>query len=829
MNIDLSIEYASQWFDSKEWTPFVFQKKTWEACLSGSSGLLNAPTGTGKTYALLVPICLSLKKQKKSKGIKAIWITPIRALSKEIKYAVEQIIQDWELDITVAIRTGDTPAAEREKQKKYPPDILITTPESWHILMGQKGYPIYFKQLQYVVVDEWHELLGSKRGVQVELAMSRMKSLVHNLRIWGISATIGNMDEAMNVLHGISNDYEPVFIKSKIEKQIEVESVMPDDIEKYPWAGHLGIRMIDKVIPIINAGKSTLIFTNTRSFCEIWYQKLLDRAPELAGQIAMHHGSISKNLRSWVEDALHAGQLKAVVCTSSLDLGVDFRPVENVIQIGSPKGVARFIQRAGRSGHQPGAVSKIHFVPTHALELVEAAALRKAVETKVVEARIPFIRSFDVLLQYLMTLAISEGFDQKEIFAEIKSTYAYASVTEEEWFWCLEFLVQGGKRLEIYDEFHKVVFENGLYKVINKRVAQRHRLSIGTIVSDNMLQVKFMSGSKIGSVEEYFVSRLQPGDIFWFSGRALEFVRLKGMTVQVRKSKKRSGKVPSFQGGRMPLSSQMSKLLRESMQQQGIVKIGNSKLEILNGEPSKYQNIKRSEYQVLKPILDIQQKLSIIPNKDQLLIEYFQSKEGYHLVIYPFEGRLVHEGLGALFSYRISLIEPVTFSIAMNDYGLELLSDEPLPLDDIIEHNIFSTDFLAEDIQASVNATEMARRRFREIASISGMVFQGFPGKVKKERHMQTSSGLLFNVFYDYDPTNLLLRQSYDEAMEHQLEEQRLRSALKRINKQDITLKFPSKITPFAFPIIVDRLSRTHLSSEPLEQRVKKMQVDMKK
>lgn len=802
------IRAGKAWFKNRGWKPFPFQEACWSAYLDGDSGVLNAPTGMGKTYALMMPICLQIAADHKPGKLQSIWITPLRALAKEIKLATQRLLDDQFPGFHVGVRTGDTPTKERQAQKKNPPDILITTPESIHVLMTQKGYPKFFGHLESVVVDEWHELIGSKRGVQTELALARFKGLRPQIRVWGISATIGNMEEAIAVLMG-SKRNEARFIQCQEEKVIEVESVLPDDMEKYPWAGHLGIRMLDQVIPIINQSRSTLIFTNTRSFCEIWYQKLLDRAPDLAGSIAMHHGSISRNLREWVEDALHEGSLKAVVCTSSLDLGVDFRPVETVIQIGSPKGVARFIQRAGRSGHQPGEKSRIYFVPTHALELVEAAALKQAMEDKVVEARIPYIRSFDVLIQFMLTLAVSEGFDAELLYEEIVQTYAFESMTPEEWQWCLHFIVHGGDHLQAYDDYHKVVVADGLHKVVSRRVAQRHRMSIGTIVSDKMMHIKFMTGGHIGSVEESFISKLQLGDTFWFSGRALEFIRLKGMTVLVRRSKRKSGKVPSYQGGRMPLSSQMSKLLRASMQPQG--------------------NEGRPEYQALKPLLDVQLKHSIIPSEREFLMEYFRSKEGYHLVMYPFEGRLVHEGLGSLLAYRIAMLEPLTFSIAMNDYGLELLSDEPIPIQDILDNNIFSTIDLSEDIKASVNATEMARRKFRDIAHISGMIFQGYPGRVKKERHMQASSGLLFDVFYDYDPQNLLLLQSYNEAMEHQLEEGRLREALVRINEQEIVFQQPDKMTPFAFPIIVDRLSRAQLSSEKLEDRVERMQIEMKK
>src|SRR4051812_28019389 len=279
-------------------------------------------------------------------------------------------------------------------------------------------------------------------------------------------------------------------------------------MEKYPWAGHLGIKLAEKVIPIINSSRTTLIFINTRGMSEMWYQTLLTIAPDLAGAIALHHGSIERELRTWVEEALHAGTLKAVVCTSSLDLGVDFRPVETIIQVGSPKGVARFLQRAGRSGHQPGALSRIYFLPTHSLELIEASAVREAMHRKIVEDRYPYIRSFDVLVQYLVTLAVSNGFRSEDIFNEVKTTFSYQSISPEEWDWALRFITTGGESLTAYDEYRKVEFENGLYKVENRRIAQKHRLSIGTIVGDVSLNVRFLSGKNLGTIEEGFISSL---------------------------------------------------------------------------------------------------------------------------------------------------------------------------------------------------------------------------------------------------------------------------------------------------------------------------------
>ena len=436
------------------------------------------------------------------------------------------------------------------------------------------------------------------------------------------------------------------------------------------------------------------------------------------------------------------------------------------------------MQRAGRSGHQPGATSKIYFLPTHSLELIEAAALREAIDLEMVESRVPYVRSFDVLIQYLVTLAVSNGFKSKELFEEIKSCFSYQSISEEEWKWCLDFIVTGGNSLGTYDEFHKVVIENGLYKVISKRVAMRHRLSIGTIVSDTMLKVKFVTGGFIGNVQESFISRLSPGDTFWFAGRSLELIRVKGLTAQVRKSNKEKGPIPSWNGGRMPLSSQMSKMLRQKMNE---------------AESGKTTD---PEITFLKPLIERQKQESILPREDQFLIEQFESRDGHHAIFFPFEGRFVHEGMGALIAYRISLLKPITFSIAMNDYGFELLSDQPIPIKDAIDTNIFSSMHLMDDIYASVNSVEMSRRQFRDIASISGLVFNGFPGKQKKEHHLQASSQLFFEVFNDYEPTNLLLRQSFSEVTDFQLEEQRLRQALDRISKQEIVVTQPQKLHP---------------------------------
>lgn len=810
------LKIAEDWFASQGWKPFKFQKDTWKAYLQKKNGLLNAPTGSGKTYALWVPIVLNYIKNnpdyktKPKKGLKAIWITPLRALSVEIEQAAERFASELGTNLTVGIRTGDTSQKERAAQKKSMPDLLITTPESLQLLLSSKNYDKTFKNLEAIVVDEWHELLGSKRGVQVELGLSRLKTVSKKLRIWGISATIGNLQQAREVLLGPESEalQNSELIRANLQKKIKVKSIIPETMEKFPWRGHMGLHLLDEVVPIIKNSKTTLLFTNTRSQCELWFQKIISKYPEFAGELAMHHGSINKETRLWVEQAIRNESLKAVVCTSSLDLGVDFAPVETIIQIGGPKGVARFLQRAGRSGHQPGKESMIYFLPTHAIELIEASALQKAVEKKAVEDRIPYLLSFDVLVQYLTTLAVSNGFFPKEIYPEIKSTFCFQAMTEDDWRWVLNFITKGSQSLQAYDEYKKVeIEEDGRFKVNHRGVAMRHRLQIGTIVSDAMLSVKYMKGGYIGTMEEWFISKLTPGDVFTFAGRNLELVRINNMQVLVKKSKKKTAKVPSWMGGRMTFSAQMSELLREEMYLA-------SEYDSATG--------KSEELSALTGIFERQKKESVIPKSDEFLIETFKTREGYHAIFYPFEGRFVHEALGSLLAYRISLLSPISFSIAFNDYGFELLSDQEIDMQQVLDNNLFSAEFLMDDLYKSLNATEMARRKFRDIAVIAGLVFTGYPNKLVKSKHLQSSSQLLFSVFRDYEEDNLLYLQSFRETFEHQLEEGRLRQALERIEYQKVVWRNCEKPTPFSFPIITDRL-REKLSSEKLEDRIRKM------
>ena len=809
-----SIQLCRSWFKSQGWKPFAFQLQAWSAYLSGGQGLVNAPTGSGKTYSLLLPVLADgIQRQaidpKSTDGGQVLWITPIRALAKEIEQSAQRAIDGMGGSWTVGIRTGDTSQKVKAEQKKKLPQILITTPESVHVMLATKGYDKLFKNLQAVIIDEWHELMGSKRAVQCELFLSKLRALRPNLRTWGISATIGNMEESMDILLGVDPVAPAQIIRADIEKKLAVEPVLPDEVETLPWAGHLGIKLLEKVVPLIHENNSTLIFTNTRAQAEIWFQKLLEVDPSLAGVLAMHHSAIGKEVRGWVEDALYDGRLKAVVCTSSLDLGVDFRPVDCVVQIGSPKGVSRFVQRAGRSGHRPGATSVIHFVPTHSLELLECAALRKAIDHKTNEDRMPYLRSMDVLVQYMVTLAVSDGFHSGSLLEEVRGTVSYASISDEEWQWALAFITNGGDALQSYDDFKKVERdEDGLYRVHSRKVSMRHKFNIGTIVSSTLVKVKLGRGKFLGQVEEYFVSRLSPGDAFWFAGQCLELVRFRGVDATVRPSRQKSGAVPSFMGGRMPLSAELGHYLRDKLE-----------------EASRGSAWSDVELALIQPIIRLQKERSLVPGQGDFLMEYFEDKEGHHLFVYPFEGRLVHEGMASLLAYRLGLFGPQTFSIAMNDYGFELLSDQPIPIEDALDSDIFSAKDLRVDLVSSLNESEMMQRRFRDIAQISGLVFTGYPGKNITTKQLQNSTRLMYEVFRDYDPDNLLLQQAYEEVHEFQLEEARMRAALDRIGTQKHHLQYLDKPSPLAFPILVDRLRET-MGSETLAERIRRMQLD---
>jgi ATP-dependent Lhr-like helicase len=734
----------------------------------------------------------------------------MRALAGDTVLSIERAVQGLGLPWTVGLRTGDTSSAERARQARRLPSLLVTTPESLSLMLSNADARDKLSELRLVVVDEWHELLGNKRGVMTELGLARLRRWNPRLRVWGMSATLGNIEEALDRLIPDREGARRI-VEGVSDKQIVMDTLIPPDVDRFPWAGHVGLAMLEHVVEAIESCRSTLIFTNVRSQAEIWYQGLLEARPEWAGLIGLHHGSLDASVRKWVEAGLKEGRLKAVVATSSLDLGVDFSPVERVLQIGSPKGVARLLQRAGRSGHAPGQVSRVTCVPSHALEFVEAAAARRAALAGRIEARQPVDRPLDLLTQHLVTIAVGEGFEEQAMKAEVRSTRAFRDLTEAEWEWALDFIGRGGEALKAYAEYRKVERdEDGVFRVQDAAIARRHRMSIGTIVSDAAVNIQYMRGKRLGNVEESFIARLAKGDNFIFAGQLLEFIKVQEMTAYVKPGKAGAAVIPRWDGGKCPLSSELAEGIRELLELH---------VEGREQEP---------EMQAVKRLLKLQHSWSRVPKRHEMLVEQTETREGHHVFFYPFEGRQVHMGLSALLSYRFARTRAATFSLSFTDYGFELVSRERFELLPLLKAGVFTTDNLLEDMLASLNAAELSKRQFREIARVAGLVFQGYPGQPKTNRQVQATSGLIWEVFARWDPANPLLGQAEREVLERQLEYSRLADALRRIANTPILLRQTHKPSPFAFPIMVGRF-REKLTSEKLADRVKRMQLEFDK
>jgi len=913
----LALPSAEGWFAAQGQRPFEFQRQVWDAVAAGRSGLLHATTGAGKTYAVYLALLdEALAGRVRGGGLRLLWVTPMRALSADTARALAVPLAQLGLDWQVGVRTGDTDSAERARQGRRLPEVLVTTPESLSLLLTRADSAELAAGLALVVVDEWHELIGNKRGVQVQLALARLRALARRrfspsagssaegggeaadtaqsgalsapsprsreynwdeavataqggalsapsprsrgegwgegrssasgeraasgqgaphpdplpvsgeressshpgaLRVWGLSATLGNLADAMHVLLA---GRAGALIEGRIDKRIVIDTLLPADTGRFPWGGHLGIQMVAPVVREIESlpkGASAIVFTNVRSQAEIWYQALLEARPAWAGLIALHHGSLDKAVREWVEAGLKAGTLKAVVATSSLDLGVDFLPVERVLQVGSPKGVARLLQRAGRSGHAPGRASRVTLVPTHALELVEAAAAQKAAAARAVESRNAPRKPLDVLVQHVVSVALGTGFREDELLAEVRDTASYAGLTDAEWQWVLDFAGRGGESLRAYPEYHRIRQDGeGIWRVPDAQIARRHKMSVGTIVSEAAMVVKYASGGTLGTVEEGFIARLRKGDVFTFGGKVLELVRVQDMTAVVQPARSRSGAVPRWMGTKLPLSVEMADAVLRELEQ------------ALAGAAAPAQLA--PEMQRVLPLLAIQKRWSSVPTRARLVVETMRSREGRHLFVYPFAGRLAHLGIASLIAWRAGRTQPATFSIAVNDYGFELLASADIAWLPQFRPGspLLAEDDLLEHVLASLNAGELAGRRFREIARVAGLVFTGFPGQPKSARQLQASSSLIYEVLRKYDPSNLLLGQADREVLEQELDLARLRSALAGMRAQKVVLHELSRPTPFAFPLMIERL-REALTTEKLADRIARMVAELER
>ncbi len=799
------------WFQEEGWTVFEFQKQAWQAWHKHESGLIHSPTGSGKTLAAwLGPVQAACQQETPPTGLQLLWITPLRALAGDTQHNLQKACDALGLKAKVETRTGDTASSVRIKQREKPPFALVTTPESLSLLLTYKDSKRTLGKVHTIVVDEWHELIGSKRGVQLELCIAQLRLMNPELRIWGLSATIGNLDTAMQTLLGPNTKGR--LIAGKQHRHIEINTLLPRNTQHFPWSGHLGLSLLKPVIKVIENAQSTLLFTNTRSQAEIWFQHLLDAKPEWLFSMALHHGSIDRTLRADIEDRLRDGRLNCVVCTSSLDLGVDFSPVDQVIQIGSPKGVARLMQRAGRSGHSPGLSSRILCVPTHAFELVEIAAAKRALEAGQIEDRTPLTLCLDVLCQHLVSIATGVGFNADEMRLCIRNTHTFQHISDEQWNWVLDFITRGGQALQGYPEYHKVVKVAGTYRVMNEQIKRKHRMSIGTISSDATMFVAFKGGRKLGTIEEGFISRLRNGDVFQFSGRQLELIMTRDMTAYVKVTSRKSRWIPRWQGTHLPLSTQLSDSVLATLQDW---KLGQTNA---------------AEIKAIDSLLKAQDSWSHLPLPNDFLIETTTTHEGHSLFCFPFAGRLVNQGLGMLIAFRISKSISASLLITANDYGFELQCPdeqgfEELDLSEASLKTIFGTENLLEDILEAINASEITRRQFRDIARISGLIFEGYPGRTKSSRQVQASSSLIYDVLEKHDNTNKLLSQAKHEVLTAQLEFTRLKNTLTRLADSRWIINATERLSPLAFPLWAETLQsqQVSISSESFQKRVERM------
>ncbi|HEY9879805.1 MAG TPA: ligase-associated DNA damage response DEXH box helicase [Leptolyngbyaceae cyanobacterium] len=789
------------WFSKQGWEPLPFQQETWEALLSGKSGLIQVPTGSGKTYAAVMAAIATLLETPET-GLQLLYITPLRALSRDIEQSIKRPIEKMGWPITVESRTGDTGSARKAKQLKAMPNILITTPESLSVMLSYKGNAERFKTLRWVILDEWHELMSSKRGTQVELCLAYLRSLRPNLQTWALSATLGNLEEAAQTAVGLQS--KPIIIRANLKRETVIRSILPRSVDTFPWAGHLGLRMFETLVDALDIEKSTLIFTNTRNQAERWFQALAFALPEQVDRLALHHGSIDVRAREAIEVGVKCGDIKWVVCTSSLDLGVDFQPVERVVQIGSPRNLARLLQRAGRSAHVPEGTSEVFFLPTNALELLEISAFRHGLEAGDIETRCPQKKPYDVLLQHLVTLACGDGFEAEKILKILHKTVAYSDLSDDELHWVINFIEKGGKCLSAYPAYKKVVLENGAYQVSEVQIARMHRMSIGTITSNATVRIVYTNRKEIGTVEENFVSRLKKGDVFFFAGRQLEFFQMKDMVVYVKNTQRKSTVTPTWGGGQLTISDTLSRHLRQEI------------------ESARQQIKANEELNCIRPILATQERVSRLPTNDELLIEFCKTREGQHLYVFPFEGRFVHEGLGFLWGYRFAKQKQATFTISVNDYGFEILGPKDYSYKDLFSKTFFSLENLENDIKASLNISELTQRKFRGVAQIAGLVFKGYPGSRKTASQLQVSTSLMYDVFSKYEPDNLLLKQAEREVLQEQLESRRLAKTLERLGKLSVVWQDTKRPSPFAFPLLAERLS-ARMSNESLLERIERM------
>ncbi|MDA0219189.1 MAG: ligase-associated DNA damage response DEXH box helicase [Proteobacteria bacterium] len=763
----------TDWFAARGWQPRSHQLAVLEATRSGRSCLVIAPTGGGKTLAGFLPTLVDLATHGGGRGLHTLYVSPLKALTVDIKRNLEVPVAEMALKLRLETRTGDTPAHRRQRQRRDPPDILLTTPESLALLLSYPDAATIFGNLRFVVADELHAMAGTKRGDQLALGMARLAAIAPGHRRIGLSATVAEPARLEGYL-GPSGRVARVIGRGGVKPDMRILI----SGERVPWAGHSARHAFGELYETIKANGTTLVFVNTRSQAELVFQELW-KLNEDALPIALHHGSLAVESRRKVEAAMTRGGLRAVVCTSTLDLGIDWGAVDLVVQVGAPKGISRMLQRIGRSNHRMDAPSRALLVPANRFELLECRAALEAIGAGKLDGAPREEGGLDVLAQHILGTAASGPFDPAALFAEVTSVPPYAGIDRALFDRIVDYVATGGYALRAYDRFKRLyAMDDGRLRIANERVAHQFRMNVGTIVEEPMLKVRRRRGRVLGEIEEYYILGLEPGATFLFAGRVWALDGIRENEVLVSPAKSQTAQVPIYGGGRFPPTTNVAEHLRAII-----------------ADPARRRRLPPDVQEWLR----IQQYRSVLPRPGELLVETFPRARKQYMVCYPFEGRPAHQTLGMLLTRRMQRAGLGPLGFMCNDYALAIWSLRPITAPD----PLFDEDMLGDDLEEWMAESSLLKRTFRNVGIVAGLIERRHPGREKNGRQVTFSSDLLYDVLRRYEPDHVLLQATRREAAGGLLDVRRLADMLARV-KGHIVMKPLERVSPLAVPIMLE-------------------------
>ncbi len=792
---DLLPPRFGDWFAARGWRPRPHQLRLLALSRARENALLIAPTGGGKTLAGFLPSLVDLAERPKQ-GLHTLYISPLKALTYDIQRNLEMPVNEMGLGLTLETRTGDTPQSKRARQRRNPPNLLLTTPEQLALMLASRETLEIFRHLRAVIVDELHAFADSKRGDLLALGLARLAALAPDHRRVGLSATIADPDRLARFI-GLEGA-EATVVRGPPGPKPDVGILRAEG--RIPWAGHSARHAIPDIYRAIQAARTVLIFVNTRSQAELVFQELW-RANEAALPIALHHGSLDVERRRKVETAMARGQLRAVVCTSTLDLGIDWGDVDLVIQIGAPKGAARTLQRIGRANHRLDDPSRALFAPANRFEEMECLAALEALASGEVDGPDGREGGLDVLAQHVLGVACGAPFHPDELYAEVIRTEPYASLDRATFDRVVDFVATGGYALKRYERYNRLrETGDGRLRVAHPRIAQQYRLNVGTIVEAPMLKVRLRGGRQLGEIEEYFIEQLAQGDTFIFAGEVLRFEAVRETTAIVTRAPGAEASVPSYMGGKFPLSTFLAEKVRRIL-----------------ADPGAHPGLSDQTLQWLR----IQNWRSVLPRPDELLVEIFPRADKFYLVAYPFEGRLAHQTLGMLLTRRMERMRLRPMGFVASDYALAVWSLRPVKDVDAL----FDRDMLGDDLESWLNESVLLKRTFRNVATIAGLIERRFPGKEKSGRQMTVSSDLIYDVLREHEPDHVLLRATWADAATGLLDIRRLGDMLVRVAGH-IRVKRLERISPLAVPVMLE-IGKEPVYGEAMEDLVREAADDL--